>query len=350
MLSPLPRKGMGPSSSPWSSEEAFDADDFDMDPQEVCGCAPVLFDIDEATHDLREVMSYKTVEAATKPALENRCLSVASTRATTPPASLSSITPPLSPEFACVVPTDADTLVHSQQRNQSGIYDKSTAWAQARKVFVGGIPQNINQVALFNMFSQFGKVKQAWLQALHYDTQKGSGRGTKIHRGFGFVIFCEKHSVDQLLGDAFSKFIYFGDTMKFEVKRAVGKTMPGMSGQEGDRRFSRELPSKMSPLDCPRAWKQDSWQASVPHFDSYSNAPCMASYQALEADGQWQATSNPPLTVPWSQSTPSQSTGAPSGCFQTTESILDELVGQQPRDRHALTQLLLQAMPDRYDD
>jgi hypothetical protein len=65
-------------------------------------------------------------------------------------------------------------------------------------------------------FSTYGQVQKAWLQ--HF----GQGQThAKIHRGFGFVIFCEARSVDQLLGNDSSRFVKFDNGPRVEVKRAV---------------------------------------------------------------------------------------------------------------------------------
>jgi hypothetical protein len=211
MLSPLPRGP--PRSMPTSpityapSEDVFkglgDARSFWYDVE------------DEAARDLQEVMGCKMLPDWI-PAFPARCSSVASTYApSSPPPSISQ---PLSP-----VPTlelspfsPVPTVVRSELSSESpaphcppGALDKSS-WLQARKVFVGGIPQTIDQNALYHMFSKIGKVKKAWVQLFHADHDRVPAG--KHHRGFGFVIFHEKHSIDQLLGEDSQRFICFVTT------------------------------------------------------------------------------------------------------------------------------------------
>merc|ERR1719454_2669669 len=48
-------------------------------------------------------------------------------------------------------------------------------WAQVRKIFVGGIPQSMDQNSLYKLFSKTAKVKKAWLQMFHADSPEGQG-------------------------------------------------------------------------------------------------------------------------------------------------------------------------------
>lgn len=98
---------------------------------------------------------------------------------------------------------------------------------QAGKVFVGGVPQDMSQDDLYTIFSDYGGVKKAWLQS--YRT---AGRINQSpphnHRGFGFVIFYDGSSVDQLLGKSFSRYLPLTDGRRLEVKRAVPSSdLPG---------------------------------------------------------------------------------------------------------------------------
>merc|ERR1719321_822901 len=105
---------------------------------------------------------------------------------------------PSSPDPAFLFGSDFDDSLETptldqQPEHPPGALDKSS-WLQARKVFVGGIPQTVDQNGLYQMFSKFGKVKKAWLQLFHPD-RVGQANGAKKHRGFGFVVFYEKHSL-----------------------------------------------------------------------------------------------------------------------------------------------------------
>jgi len=99
--------------------------------------------------------------------------------------------------------------------------------AQVRKIFVGGIPQSMTQEDFGAVFSQYGRVKRAWLQR-HRATDRAAGGGggaaQRNHRGFGFVIFHDSSAVERLLGVGASCFITLGDGRRLEVKRAVSST------------------------------------------------------------------------------------------------------------------------------
>eukprot|EP00427_Karlodinium_veneficum_P013169 CAMPEP_0169074828 /NCGR_PEP_ID=MMETSP1015-20121227/7499_1 /TAXON_ID=342587 /ORGANISM="Karlodinium micrum, Strain CCMP2283" /LENGTH=259 /DNA_ID=CAMNT_0009134203 /DNA_START=33 /DNA_END=813 /DNA_ORIENTATION=- len=130
---------------------------------------------------------------------------------------------------------------------------------QASKIFVGGIPQNVDQSSFYKLFNeQVASVKKAWLQMAHVEPSQGQGLAKK-HRGFGFVIFAEADAVDRLLGDAFSKMIYI-DHMRFEVKRAVGKM--------GAAPKTPGLVTQRSPTNSPFGLKLD---AAVPDRPSHAN-------------------------------------------------------------------------------
>lgn len=89
---------------------------------------------------------------------------------------------------------------------------------QTSKVFVGGIPQDMDQFSLQREFSKYATVRKAWLPRPR-EGQNQSVSGT--HRGFGFVIFQDDDAVDLLLGNENSKFFVLSDGSQVEVKRAV---------------------------------------------------------------------------------------------------------------------------------
>lgn len=99
----------------------------------------------------------------------------------------------------------------------------ATQFRQLRKVFVGGIPQDMGQDDLYTVFSEFAGVKKAWLQR-HRNHGSPNSRPPQNHRGFGFVIFYDSNAVDQLLGNNPARFIVLKDGRKLEVKRAVSNT------------------------------------------------------------------------------------------------------------------------------
>ncbi|CAL1161922.1 unnamed protein product [Cladocopium goreaui] len=108
--------------------------------------------------------------------------------------------------------------------------------AQVRKVFVGGIPQDMQQEGLTQLFSEWAPVKKAWVQRFKDVTKSKVTQTTHNHRGFGFVIFHDTSAVDQILGNADSKFIKTKDGHhQLEVKRAISSSeMPDGARQAPD--------------------------------------------------------------------------------------------------------------------
>jgi len=165
------------------------------------------------------------------PAFEWRPLSAASTRT---PDELATPIQRLSPD-----PDDAQSweggdsydLPMSVQQSPcirclspsfQGLEDGPVFPSHDRKIFVGGIPQEMSQEDLFAMFSQFGAVKKAWLQREH----RTSNSNLK-HRGFGFVIFRDDDAVNQVLGAKLSHYIRLEDGRQLEVKRALSSRYLG---------------------------------------------------------------------------------------------------------------------------
>lgn len=343
-------------------------------------------DEDEATQDLHDVM---TLKSPTKmlpefmPSIDARCLSSTSTTATSPPPPSCCLSPDsLSPSpkrhvespvllVKEVEPTSPDCRPHCPP----GALTK-TSWLQARKVFVGGIPQTVDQACLYSMFSRLGKVKKAWLQMFHTDrTGKSSG---KQHRGFGFVIFYEARAVDDLLGKDFAKFVTF-DNLTFEVRRSIGKTNLKSIDAQASQTFERtenmnmvcspSLPARqacspepaqtsptspttfpaVSPIafrlcqdaaaEAPQTWQAGSLsnaQAVIVGFTPCVAMPVVPSFPFLQSsDVQWHPNNTPPMMVPSSQAFP-----VLFDCFSSSK----------PHDNEKLTMALLEAMPAYYED
>lgn len=119
-----------------------------------------------------------------------------------------------------------------------------------KKVFVGGIPQEMSQDDLFKLFSEYGGLKKAWLQRYRESGRpKSHSQHGHNHRGFGFVIFQDAAAVDKLLGDNQSCFLPLKDGKKLEVKRAVSSHVL--------------LPSSNEPWESPQQ----------PRFDMHRRAP-----------------------------------------------------------------------------
>jgi hypothetical protein len=95
--------------------------------------------------------------------------------------------------------------------------------AQQRKVFVGGVPQDMEAKDLIEMFGEYGDVQQAWVQ--RFRKNAATKNGTKhSHRGFGFVVFLEPASVYRLLGLSPNRMLSLKDGRRLEVKRAVSSS------------------------------------------------------------------------------------------------------------------------------
>ena len=110
------------------------------------------------------------------------------------------------------------------RRNSASLAKDPTEFpAQVRKVFVGGIPQDMQEEELIQLFSQIAPVKRAWVQR-YRDVVRLKSPTSQKHRGFGFVIFQESGAVDRFLGSDVSKFIAARDGRKLEVKRAISST------------------------------------------------------------------------------------------------------------------------------
>jgi len=314
---------------------------------------------DEATHELREVLWHKGGHlSGCMPAFAGPggCLSAGSTRATTttpprlgtpPPPSLS----PPSTDCSETVPFDMsdESPAHFQAiRNLGGPQEKEH-WRQTRKVFVGGIPQTIDVNSFSQLFSQIGKIEKAWLQ-WQYDSD---GRAMHKHRGFGFVVFRDLRTIDHLLGQELSKYIWFGNDLKLEVKRAFGKTEfastphsdQGHKGKSPKHRFHGSQCS--TPLS--QTWQSNSspMSSAISHPWLYSNSPSVPPFPCMESKalepsqsrGASMATS-PPSDVSYP---------ALSECM-TNASWICGFVGQQPRDRQELEHMLQAALPDHYED
>lgn len=107
--------------------------------------------------------------------------------------------------------------------------------AQDRKVFVGGVPQDLNQDDLYAIFSEYAGVKKAWLQKCRAtDDNNGTNNPPQNHRGFGFVIFHDPNAIEELLGGSPSRFIVLRSGAKLEVKRALSSSKMSGVGNRAD--------------------------------------------------------------------------------------------------------------------
>ncbi|CAK0902902.1 unnamed protein product [Prorocentrum cordatum] len=132
---------------------------------------------------------------------------------------------------------------------------------QGRKIFVGGVPQDMSEEDLHQVFSDYW-VKKAWLQQGRADANglrrpSASGRS---HRGFGFVIFYGTDAVDQILGTADAKFISLKEGRfegkQIEVKRAVSSNEIVTGGWAADQpQAQSRRPAGQAP-PTRWAWRQ----------------------------------------------------------------------------------------------
>jgi len=344
------------------------------------------------------------------PAFGVRSMSSASTSATSPPlrsssaASTCASSPPLhgsifessSPDCSFVAQPDFDDesdcpAQDAKPQCPPGALDKSS-WLQVRKVFVGGIPQSIDQNGLYQMFSKVGKVKKAWLQLFHND--RGSPiPTTKKHRGFGFVIFYEKQTIDKLLDNESSRFVSFGSDLKLEVKRSFGK-VSAPSADEAPSTGNSKKPEQLLASPVSQIWQSSSCtpSAASPAYQASRNGSWMPSSvspspQTCQND-LWAASqscqslpSQRPLVIAFPCVPPFPSAGSqivqqPLGYRHTQtlaashtgtlasepgvaqqsqyqflpKAFLQGILGQRPIGSQELTQALLEAMPDHYED
>lgn len=148
------------------------------------------------------------------------------------------------------------------------------------KVFVGGVPQDMTEEALSGFFRSFGVVKQAWLQC-HRNAARGQGSRPQNHRGFGFVIFGDKASVEALLGPEASRILALPDGRKLEVKRAVSSDRVATQSPASAQLEAREAPvapvfmsAPMVMQACGRAPASDRLPSMMWHWPQvgFSNA------------------------------------------------------------------------------
>lgn len=153
---------------------------------------------------------------------------------------------------------------------------------QVRKVFVGGIPQHMTQDDLCAFFSSFGVVSKAWLQrqrlAENGPAHNAHAGSIQNHRGFGFVVFQDPNTVDELLGSEVSRFLELKDGRRIEVKRA--KTSTDMTNEKQiytvDTSFTKaagnpQTPEPQMPQKGQKGQRPSQWQTCSPQMQHVSN-------------------------------------------------------------------------------
>lgn len=246
---------------------------------------------EEAHHDLRELMEAPTKFFDGQQPLDMRPLSSVSTtapspdvdRAFTPAAGSDRPQSPILEEYNSDLPwgdgDDASVVALGQQRCETPDIGKDKGGglsAQVRKIFVGGIPQTMNQDDLYTIFGQYAGVKKAWLQR-HRTAGPSYPSPPRNHRGFGFVIFNEANAVEKILGSSNSQFIVLNDGRKLEVKRAVSSnemTTPSAAPPPSSSSASSPQPASHDPpakgqqeppvQQSPKQPAASSWSAEAP--------------------------------------------------------------------------------------
>lgn len=197
---------------------------------------------------------------------------------------------------------------------------------QVGKVFVGGVPQDMNGDDLYNVFIEYGGVKKAWLQS-YRTVGRGVQSSSHNHRGFGFVIFYDASSVDNLIGRGQSRFLSLSDGRRLEVKRAVPSSdLPGKPGPGGmpppmlaDARSGRGgrgtgvdavrgNPGPVSP-PAPAISAKGALQSSQAAFQVPGAPPLGAAAGIWSGSGVQSASAtwpNPDTRVPWPTYMPQQ--------------------------------------------
>lgn len=218
---------------------------------------------------------------------------------------------------------------------------------QAGKVFVGGVPQDMSQDDLYQIFSEWGGVKKAWLQS--YRT---AGRINQSpphnHRGFGFVIFYDTSSLDNFLGKSNSRFLPLRDGRRLEVKRAVPssdlpcKPVPGAApvGPEFRSSYNRNRGSSGA---------QDAGRPAAPAAPvavAAAAAPLPAQYlppQPLPSPGPWPGGAVPGGQAAWSGMWPTYMAQQALPAPGQGQGML-----QQPQPQHNMMMAQMQYNPHAY--
>ena len=94
--------------------------------------------------------------------------------------------------------TSAQILNSSFQTSSSSTHSSKSTPLYLRKLFLGGLPPHITTDELINYFSKFGTVERVLIM-----TDKNTGRA----RGFGFLIFSHKETVDKIISISTSHFL-----------------------------------------------------------------------------------------------------------------------------------------------
>ncbi|KAI1296500.1 Heterogeneous nuclear ribonucleoprotein 27C [Halotydeus destructor] len=131
------------------------------------------------------------------------------------------------------------------------------------KVFLGGLPPDVNETVLREYFSKYGKVIEV---VIMYDQEKKKIRGNGF-RGFGFLSFDNDEAVNNVVSEHYVTI----NGKKVEVKRAEPreKTAPVVPGnKEQNAQPSPQPPPQlvttMAPTEHP-SYRPGWWPPPAPH-------------------------------------------------------------------------------------
>jgi len=251
----------------------------------------------------------------------------------------------------------------------------------------------MTQDDLRNIFAQYGEVKKAWLQKERQGAPSKNSPAQN-HRGFGFIVFSADSSLDQLLGDKFSRYCALPDGKRLEVKRAMssstmatgpatGAPAPALKAstpKPSHQRMSSSLESQVGSLNDWRsslselphaaAWAPATW-ASAPPFpplglqNAYASA-AVATNSVPDATRSSHPVHQPmqhpmhlmPVQQPMQQPLQPQITqDAPAMMSLTSQvqvpgfpdmDVIAQMLGSTNQDD--IVRALLQAMPESYED
>mmetsp|Transcript_24821 Transcript_24821/g.45536 ORF Transcript_24821/g.45536 Transcript_24821/m.45536 type:complete len:598 (-) Transcript_24821:84-1877(-) len=161
--------------------------------------------------------------------------------------------------------------------------------AQERKIFVGGVPQDFAQEDLYDVFHEFGPIRKAWLQKCK-PGQPGGGSSSAIahnHRGFGFVVFQDRASIDEkLLGTSDTRMLAlppkFSGGKAIEVKRAKSNNQMQQEATAGKQSPAPTAPIQEEPVTPQRSRRRQqvassqakaSAQVSKPQLEPGQQSP-----------------------------------------------------------------------------
>jgi hypothetical protein len=280
--------------------------------------------------------------------------------------------------------------MHRQPHFPPGVLLKSPG-SQERKVFIGKIPHDMSEETFRQkMLARWPKkIQQVWVQK-HKNEQAPSG---KVHRGFGFAIYKDRETIDELLGNAASAFVDLSDEIEIEVKRAEQKGSSKLQAEQSPVGVNAGV-----PLSRPNPGFRTSSESSSPchmvmpdaaqHFPACSNDAAQAQQAAADlsrscptspskcvrschgipsAQPQWATGATQVLVVgymipPFPVVTPSLGAMPPLStppivqAFPVTASVdapgVQALPAQPSFDHSSqrLLQMLNQALPDVYED